>query len=402
MSHIYDERDRLLACVEMLESKDISGAVEMLEKQEFCLPFQPWACELYILAYYRLGEFRKALTWAEYGYSISEQKQLFQEYIFECIEALDNTEKTIMKASSCKNIAHAIGLYQEFVKAYPNVISGYVLCGLVLSASGKHNVAGKFYEEALQKDHNNDLVRKQLYESSSLKYAFLKSAGYISATVAVSACLALLIFIIKSSQLSIHANKLDTQYDELQGKYIELESKYFSIHNDKVVMEQENSTLARYLKDEQEEVIRLNTAIQQGHVYTEEMKHQIKTAIMPQRLFDYAFKLYKSQQYRECLERMSLLYSYTEEGPIKQESLYFKNRSYQMLNKIDEAIEGYEAYLTIYPGTNYYDDSLYYLANLYYGRSNFDKAREMASRIIEELPESIFCNNKIQEIVRVK
>lgn len=407
----------LQSCIELLKSNDTVTAVNTLEKYKAYLIQDPLYLELYSLACYRTGEFRKAIALAQRGCSIPERTGLFQEYYekySQASQALDNTIKETAALINNSDYLNVANRYKEFIYVYPDVISGYILYGLALCAAGKYKAAGIQFKTALSLDKNNTLIKSLLFESEKFRSKAKNALIFIASAVTVSACALLTVSLIEPSVFSPAYRDMQAQYSTLLSNYEVLDKEAVNDKNSIKELEAMNSELSDSLQEANKEIQELSRTTAPDSETTsnvvpvvsdggnsgeaEKLREQLAAAVLPQELFNNALKYYKSGEYNNSFMRMDLVYRYSADSAVKAEALFFAARSLHNLAQTEDAAKLYEEYTTQYPQKNYYDDTLYYLTIIYDEQNNTERSRVFAEKLLTECPESVYCNSRIRKI----
>lgn len=118
-----------------------------------------------------------------------------------------------------------------------------------------------------------------------------------------------------------------------------------------------------------------------------------------QESFEQALKQYREGKHREALQLFLSIVSYGTREYLVRESTYFAACVYEHLGELDNAVDTYRNYISQFPGTNYYDDSLYRLGLILYRAGDKDGASEVLSELVERVPTSMFNNGRVRFIL---
>ena len=84
-------------------------------------------------------------------------------------------------------------------------------------------------------------------------------------------------------------------------------------------------------------------------------------------------------------------------------SIYELAFLYEKQGNYDEAIKYYKKYINTYtPEDNYYDDAFYQLGMTYYEKGDLESAKKTFYGLRSEVPNSMYNNSKVAEILKEK
>ncbi|QGU00067.1 hypothetical protein SYNTR_1473 [Candidatus Syntrophocurvum alkaliphilum] len=104
--------------------------------------------------------------------------------------------------------------------------------------------------------------------------------------------------------------------------------------------------------------------------------------------FDAGYDAYLSNDYKTAINNLSVVVAMDTKSYINREAAYYIARCYYLIKDLQMAEKYYLNYLSDFPNTNYYDDSLYFLGCVYYENNDIDKAKATFERLKEYNPSS--------------
>ncbi|WP_122639434.1 tetratricopeptide repeat protein [Romboutsia sp. Marseille-P6047] len=120
-------------------------------------------------------------------------------------------------------------------------------------------------------------------------------------------------------------------------------------------------------------------------------------------LYTKATSLKKSGNYEDAIEYFKGVVKYGKSKKFISASIYEVALLNEKLGNDEEAIIYYRKYIYTYtPEENYYDDAYYQLGMLYYDNGELDKAKEIFYGLRSEVPNSMYNNSKVSEILKEK
>ncbi|MGL5693128.1 MAG: tetratricopeptide repeat protein, partial [Peptostreptococcaceae bacterium] len=118
-------------------------------------------------------------------------------------------------------------------------------------------------------------------------------------------------------------------------------------------------------------------------------------------LYNKALSLKKSGNTDEAIQYYEAVIKNAKTAKYKSTAIYEVAYLYDKEKKYDEAIKYYKMYINTYTSKeNYYDDSFYQLGMAYYAKGDLAKAKETFYGLRSELPDSIYNNSNVTEILK--
>lgn len=120
-------------------------------------------------------------------------------------------------------------------------------------------------------------------------------------------------------------------------------------------------------------------------------------------LYYKALDLKKSKEYEKAIDSFKSIVSSGKTKKYISESIYQLAITNKALGNKDEAINYYKKYINTYTKNDqYYDDSYYELGMLYYDNGDLENAKKTFYSLRSEVPDSMYNNSKIKEILSKK
>ncbi len=118
-----------------------------------------------------------------------------------------------------------------------------------------------------------------------------------------------------------------------------------------------------------------------------------------QQLFNLAVDIFQKGNYSRSLPLFEKLYTEGERNYLNRETLFFLARNYERLNDYEKARDYYYRYINTYQESNYYDEALYNLGLLLYENNKLEESRTIMKKIMEEVPDSLYNNSRVRDIL---
>lgn len=120
-------------------------------------------------------------------------------------------------------------------------------------------------------------------------------------------------------------------------------------------------------------------------------------------LYYKALDLKKNKEYEKAIDSFKSIVSSGKTKKYISESIYQLAITNKALKNKDEAIKYYKKYINTYTKNDqYYDDSYYELGMLYYDNGDLENAKKTFYSLRSEVPDSMYNNSKIKEILSKK
>lgn len=122
-----------------------------------------------------------------------------------------------------------------------------------------------------------------------------------------------------------------------------------------------------------------------------------------QTLYNEALKLKKEEKYDDAINNFKHVISSGKSQKYISESIYQVALINEKTGNKEEAITYYNKYINTYTSkAQYYDDAFYQLGMLYYNNGDLEKAKQTFYGMRSEVPDSMYNNSKVKEILKEK
>ncbi len=363
--------------LEKIQEHDLSAALEIILEMVGYEPDNVSLINLLADCYYYLGEFDRARACWEEVLRITPFNQeaknklgryktpSFQSWIKRYKHALYNIEQ--------KNYEAALGSLRELLGENDGFVSVYQFLGLCYMACSEYDQARIVWEKGLARDVGNETLsgylnmiadtgnKKVLITDVEEEQVSQKKQGAqfpiqkAALALTAAACLLLLFkFGVNPDQGGTLENPEATQPDQIAAHEVvnDKAAEDSLVLSDSLLIEEENS--------------------RGGSDYDVEKE---KT------YYNEGYQAYREGNLKKAMSNLGVVVSMNTGSYLNREALYYLARTCYLQNSYQEAEEYYLQYLEQFPGTNYHDDSLFYLGVVY----NATGQKEKAIQVLEEM-----------------
>lgn len=257
----------------------------------------------------------------------------------------------------------AISSFEQIINNDSDLIEPYILTGLSYIGLNKFGKAREFFGVALKKDKNN---------INSLRY-------------------------LNSIQTGSNANLKKTLLP-MSVLFIFIICLYFVNANKYNELIKENDNYKNIVLMYDKTINELNEKIS-GNESAAENEGQDGIIENEGEVFNRALQYFKNKDYILSSKEFEKVVSSGIEEYRVAEALYFSAVSYQNSGNYGKAEENYREYINKYRSKNYYDDALYNCGIMMYKLGKKEDAKELLTKLKDELPDSIFVNSKVTYIL---
>lgn len=139
-------------------------------------------------------------------------------------------------------------------------------------------------------------------------------------------------------------------------------------------------------------------------VKNEEKEKETKVELLvsdEETLYNEAIKMKKEEDYKGAIERFKYVISSGKTKKYISESIYEVALLNQKTGNNEDAIKYYNKYINTYTSRDqYYDDAFYQLGMLYYNTGELKQAQKTFYGLRSEVPDSMYNNSKVDEILK--
>lgn len=387
----------LQAAIEKIQSRDLSGALELLLEAVDYDPQNVRLINLMADCYYYLGEFDRAeACWQEVlkidPHNSTTKNHLsrfrtptFQSWLKRYRRAANYLEQ--------KNYRLALSALREVMEENDGFVSVYQLLGLCYMASSDPEQARIVWQRGLLLDSSNEALLRYMDTraasslemmsepatdnsepgknnlSGKVRWLILKRPEPKTiAAIAGVLCLALLLqggVMIRNNHSSKAAMmEMQTRLSQLSHQLEETETKEADSSSTPVISNQMNYG---------------DTDSAEGSNYDLDKEKQY---------YREGYQAYQEANYDKAMQNLSVVVAMKSGDYINREALYYLARTYYLKTDFAEAEKYYLKYVDEFPGTNYHDDSLFFLAVIYYNDDKPTKALQSLQEMKRVSPDS--------------
>lgn len=276
----------------------------------------------------------------------------------------------------------SIHILENIVEEEPQLIEPYVILSLLYDKLGNVKKREGYLDRLKEIDKDNPVFEKEeekqedtskKEEEKRVKKKKKNSLPYI-----VLACIviAMGVYFIQSKK---RIETLNNQISKKAEKLTETDKKLGETNKE---LEKTNKELDEAKNKEPEKEI---TVANEEDLYYE------------------ALDLKKNKEYEKAIDSFKSIVSSGKTKKYISESIYQLAITNKALGNKDEAIKYYKKYINTYTKNDqYYDDSYYELGMLYYDNGDLENAKKTFYSLRSEVPDSMYNNSKIKEILSKK
>lgn len=276
----------------------------------------------------------------------------------------------------------SIHILENIVEEEPQLIEPYVILSLLYDKLGNVKKREGYLDRLKEIDKDNPVFEKEeekqedtskKEEEKRVKKKKKNSLPYI-----VLACIviAMGVYFIQSKK---RIETLNNQISKKDEKLTETDKKLGETNKE---LEKTNKELDEAKNKEPEKEI---TVANEEDLYYE------------------ALDLKKNKEYEKAIDSFKSIVFSGKTKKYISESIYQLAITNKALGNKDEAIKYYKKYINTYTKNDqYYDDSYYELGMLYYDNGDLENAKKTFYSLRSEVPDSMYNNSKIKEILSKK
>ncbi|MCC0671206.1 tetratricopeptide repeat protein [Clostridioides sp. ES-S-0145-01] len=276
----------------------------------------------------------------------------------------------------------SIHILENIVEEEPQLIEPYVILSLLYDKLGNVKKREGYLDRLKEIDKDNPVFEKEeekpedtskKEEEKRVKKKKKNSLPYI-----IFACIviAMGVYFIQSKK---RIETLNNQISKKDEKLTETDKKLGETNKE---LEKTNKELDEAKNKEPEKEI---------------------TVANEEDLYYKALDLKKNKEYEKAIDSFKSIVSLGKTKKYISESIYQLAITNKALKNKDEAIKYYKKYINTYTKNDqYYDDSYYELGMLYYDNGDLENAKKTFYSLRSEVPDSMYNNSKIKEILSKK
>ncbi|MGM0603811.1 MAG: tetratricopeptide repeat protein [Bacillota bacterium] len=357
-----------------------------------------------------------------------------------------------MLFSDDKKAAKKIKFLKKVIKEHDDLIEPYIVLGLTYMQKKRYKKALKYFNQAYERDKGNANIQKYIIESENK----ISKKNKIPPKFLIPAAAAIMVLILgftlnslmdnfdpavpieennrqaaevensaaeeskstaetkmetaESSEIKDNNTKKEDENDNFDNKEYNLMEVKFSedifagVDFRKFINERDNE-----LKPGQYEIQMGN---QQENSPQQDMEQEVEEngtdadeysavigELSEQQLFNLAVEIFQKGNYSRSLPLFEKLYAEGKRNYLNRETLFFLARNYERLDDYEKARDHYYRYINSYQESNYYDEALYHLGLLLHENNEAEESRRVLLKIVEEVPDSLYNNSRVKDIV---
>lgn len=177
-------------------------------------------------------------------------------------------------------------------------------------------------------------------------------------------------------------------------------NKMEDLNSQLVKKEQKLDEAGKQLNEKEQKLEEKNQELDK--IKNEEIDTKVKVVILDEAaLYSEGVKLKQNKDYEGSIESFKNVISLGKSKKYISESIYQVALLSEKLGNEDEAIKYYKKYINTYTSKEqYYDDAFYQLGMLYYNNGELEKAKNTFYGLRSEVPDSMYNNSKVKEILK--
>lgn len=276
----------------------------------------------------------------------------------------------------------SIHIMNNIIDEDPELIEPYVILSLLYDKMGNTEKRDRYLERLRQVDMDNEIIDKLNSNFRDINDE-------------------------KEKSIDPKLNKNKTKKNILPYILILFLLIAVSIYyiNNKNKMDELNSQISnkdKKLSEADKELEKASQKLNQTSDELEKAKNEEKPleVIGEEELYTKSIKLKKDGDYKEAISGFKRVVSSGKTKKYISESIYQLAITNQKIGNKEEAIKYYNKYINTYtPSEEYYDDAYYQLGMLYYEDGDLEKAKKAFYSLRSEVPDSMYNNSKVKDIL---
>ncbi len=186
--------------------------------------------------------------------------------------------------------------------------------------------------------------------------------------------------------------------------YINSKNKIEKLNNQIIKNEEQLNKANQVISDTNEELNKANQIISDTNKELNKVKNEQSNSVVlkdEETLYKDGLNLKKEKKYDDAIKILKKIVSNGKTKKYISESIYQVAFLSEKIKNNEDAIKYYKKYINTYTSEDqYYDDSFYQLGMLYYNIGNLKDAQETFYGLKNEVPNSMYNNSKVNEILK--
>ena len=277
----------------------------------------------------------------------------------------------------------SIQILNNIIDENPEFIEPYVILSLIYDKLGNTTKREYYLLELRNIDKDNDIFGEKIEgkeETNHIEEKVTKKKNFIP--YIAMGCLILGIGIF----------------------YINSKNKIEKLNNQIIKNEEQLNKANQVISDTNEELNKANQIISDTNKELNKVKNEQSNSIVvkdEETLYKDALNLKKENKYEDAIKIFKNIVSNGKSKKYISESIYQVAFLSEKIKNNEDAIKYYKKYINTYTSEDqYYDDSFYQLGMLYYNIRNLKDAQETFYGLKNEVPNSMYNNSKVNEILK--
>lgn len=280
-----------------------------------------------------------------------------------------------------------IHILENIIDEDPDLIEPYVLLSLIYDKLGDIKRKERYLKHLRDVDKDNPLFEEQIKTIESEeqeKEEKVENTKKVKHKHKIPYILIVVLLLGVGSYYAYNKNQIENLNSKLSQKEETLDAvgKQLDKKDEK-------------LKEKEQEL---------DKVKNEEKEKETKVELLvsdEETLYNEAIKMKKEEDYKGAIERFKYVISSGKTKKYISESIYEVALLNQKTGNNEDAIKYYNKYINTYTSRDqYYDDAFYQLGMLYYNTGELKQAQKTFYGLRSEVPDSMYNNSKVDEILK--
>lgn len=276
----------------------------------------------------------------------------------------------------------SIHIMNNIIDEDPELIEPYVILSLLYDKMGNTEKRDRYLERLRQVDMDNEIIDKLNSNFRDINDEKEKSIDpKLNKNKRKKNILPYILILFLLIAVSIYYINNKNKMDELSSQISNKDKK---------------------LSEADKELEKASQKLNQTSDELEKAKNEEKPVevIGEEELYTKSIKLKKDGDYKEAISGFKRVVSSGKTKKYISESIYQLAITNQKIGNKEEAIKYYNKYINTYtPSEEYYDDAYYQLGMLYYEDGDLEKAKKAFYSLRSEVPDSMYNNSKVKDIL---
>lgn len=276
----------------------------------------------------------------------------------------------------------SIHIMNNIIDEDPELIEPYVILSLLYDKMGNTEKRDRYLERLRQVDMDNEIIDKLNSNFRDINDEKEKSIDpKLNKNKRKKNILPYILILFLLIAVSIYYINNKNKMDELNSQISNKDKK---------------------LSEADKELEKASQKLNQTSDELEKAKNEEKPVevIGEEELYTKSIKLKKDGDYKEAISGFKRVVSSGKTKKYISESIYQLAITNQKIGNKEEAIKYYNKYINTYtPSEEYYDDAYYQLGMLYYEDGDLEKAKKAFYSLRSEVPDSMYNNSKVKDII---